>query len=468
MPSAVCVQSFASLLSLCGASAQPCVPHWVASPSAPDFGIHALAAVTDAAGSALYAGGWFTSIGGVSAERIARYGNGVWTPLGSGIPGPFNSHGFMDCCANVHSITADAGIVYVGGNFIFGGGVLLESLGQWDGSQWRDLAGGMTMAPGCFDCAPVVYSLARFGGSLHAAGTFDLAGATLAARVARWNGIGWAPLGAGIGVAPGDTFPAWVYSLTPWAGDLYACGRFSRAGATDTLCVARWDGATWTDVGGGLRVPEGGRHPSIAASVVFDDGHGPALFVAGILDIAGTTNVRNIAKWDGLAWSDVGGGIGSDVNDRVWALAVFDDGMGRALYAAGQFGDAGGAPAANIAKWNGTAWSALDAGVNGDVHALAVFDDGSGPALHVGGWFTSAGGASSPYLAKWVACPAVCYANCDGSSVAPVLNVADFVCFVNKFAAGDAYANCDGSTTPPALNIADFVCFLNSFAAGCP
>jgi len=60
-----------------------------------------------------------------------------------------------------------------------------------------------------------------------------------------------------------------------------------------------------------------------------------------------------------------------------------------------------------------------------------------------------------------------CYANCDGSSVPPVLNVSDFTCFLNKFAAGDSYANCDGSTTPPVLNVNDFTCFLNSYAAGC-
>ncbi len=30
------------------------------------------------------------------------------------------------------------------------------------------------------------------------------------------------------------------------------------------------------------------------------------------------------------------------------------------------------------------------------------------------------------------------------------------------------YANCDFSTTPPILNVQDFNCFLNKFAAGCP
>ncbi len=71
------------------------------------------------------------------------------------------------------------------------------------------------------------------------------------------------------------------------------------------------------------------------------------------------------------------------------------------------------------------------------------------------GGFIGAGGASP------------CYANCDGSTTPPILNVNDFICFLNTFAAADAYANCDGSTTPPVLNVLDFVCFLNSFAAGC-
>jgi ligand-binding sensor domain-containing protein len=61
-----------------------------------------------------------------------------------------------------------------------------------------------------------------------------------------------------------------------------------------------------------------------------------------------------------------------------------------------------------------------------------------------------------------------CYGNCDGSTAAPVLNVADFTCFLQRFAAGDSWANCDGSTATPTLNVADFTCFLQRFAAGCP
>lgn len=62
------------------------------------------------------------------------------------------------------------------------------------------------------------------------------------------------------------------------------------------------------------------------------------------------------------------------------------------------------------------------------------------------------------------AVPVACYADCDGSAG---LNVNDFVCFLNAFAAEDPYANCDQSSVVPILNVNDFVCFLNKFGAGC-
>jgi hypothetical protein len=61
-----------------------------------------------------------------------------------------------------------------------------------------------------------------------------------------------------------------------------------------------------------------------------------------------------------------------------------------------------------------------------------------------------------------------CYANCDDSTAPPILNVADFTCFLQRFAAGHLYADCDHGQLPPFLNVADFTCFLQRFAAGCP
>ncbi|MCA9278060.1 MAG: hypothetical protein H6815_04640 [Phycisphaeraceae bacterium] len=55
-----------------------------------------------------------------------------------------------------------------------------------------------------------------------------------------------------------------------------------------------------------------------------------------------------------------------------------------------------------------------------------------------------------------------CYADCDGSGA---LNIFDYICFGNEYAAGTSYADCDGSGQ---LNIFDYICFGNEYAAGCP
>jgi hypothetical protein len=83
--------------------------------------------------------------------------------------------------------------------------------------------------------------------------------------------------------------------------------------------------------------------------------------------------------------------------------------------------------------------------------------------VSVGGVFN---GGGSECIAG--ACATGCYANCDHSTQVPLLNVADFTCYLQRFASGTQYANCDNSTTPPVLNVLDFTCFLQKFAAGCP
>ena len=122
-----------------------------------------------------------------------------------------------------------------------------------------------------------------------------------------------------------------------------------------------------------------GVNDEVYALAVFDDGGGPALYVGGLFTTAGGVLARSVAKWDGSSWSALGSGMGG-TPPVVHALTVFDDGSGPALYAAGFFGAAGGVPAKNIAKWDGSSWSALGSGVNNRIDALVGFDDGDGPA----------------------------------------------------------------------------------------
>ncbi|MFN0133165.1 MAG: hypothetical protein ACKVW3_11660, partial [Phycisphaerales bacterium] len=87
----------------------------------------------------------------------------------------------------------------------------------------------------------------------------------------------------------------------------------------------------------------------------------------------------------------------------------------------------------------------------------------SGDGLHVVGWGQNPMGRQEAWLTVLTPELLWCAANCDNSTTAPALNVNDFVCFLNKFAAGDTTANCDQSAALPSLNVNDFTCFLNAF-----
>ncbi len=221
--------------------------------------------------------------------------------------------------------------------------------------------------------------------------------------VARWDGAAWSDVGGGF-----DDYVTCFAEFDDGSGPaLYAGGPFTFASGAPAGGVARWNGASWVDVGGGV---SGGGFNSIVYSLeVFDDGSGPALYAIGRFQQAGATAASNIARWDGAAWSAVGGGL----DDTGYALHVHDDGSGPALFAGGDFLAAGGASANRIAKWNGSTWSALGSGLGGSAFpfasALATWDDGAGARLVVGGDFLNAGGASVAHIATW-----------DGASWAPL------------------------------------------------
>jgi hypothetical protein len=178
---------------------------------------------------------------------------------------------------------------------------------------------------------------------------------------------------------------------------LYVAGAFLTAGGVPAKRIARWDGSRWTALGSGM---SGGSYPEVRALAVYDNGRGPALYAGGSFTTAGGGPANHIARWDGSSWTALGGGS----NDEVRALAVYDDGGGPALYAGGSFTTAGGVPASHVAKWNGSSWAALGSGMGGtyaSVDALTVFDDGRGAALYAGGAFTTAGGGPASCIAKW-------------------------------------------------------------------
>lgn len=413
---------------------------WTALGSGLDQAAYALAVYDDGGGPALYVGGNFTTAGGVPASRVAKWNGSQWSALGSG------TNNVVRCMT-----VFDAGNgprLYVGGEFNLAGGLSCYGIARWNGTAWTQVWNPGAGSPGVgaggnagWVHAMVVHDFGS-GPSLFVGGSFTSAGITTANFVARWNGTNWLGVGGGVdsvvyGLAivddgggpalyaggefikaaglPAQRVAKW--NGTTWSAvgtpgvnntvralaayddgaapgqELYAGGDFTSAGSITTLAIARWNGAAWTTVGQGT-------NGEVLALASFDDGNGPALYAGGTFTTVAGKPIARIAKWDGSEWSALGTGI-PGATSGVFALTVFDDGSGPALYVGGDFTSAGGVAASRIARWNGTTWSALGAGVGDQVRAMCAFDDGNGPALYVGGWFTSAGGSPANRIAKW-------------------------------------------------------------------
>jgi HYR domain-containing protein len=350
--------------------------------------VNALGSIDHGSGPVLYAGGTFDYASGVRLGGLARWDGSTLSATGGGL-----NH-------RVESLTVfDDGsgpALHAGGLFTTVGGTTKARVAKWDGSNWSSL-GGVTFFP--LFPPPTVMALRAFddgdGSTLFVGGNFTHIDSLQVNRIAKWDGSGWSTLGSGVNSE--------VYALLPFDDGsgpaLYVGGLFTAAGGQGRQRIARWNGSSWSGLGTGM----GGASSNTAvhALTVFDDGSGPALIAGGEFTSAGGVAVQNVAKWNGAGWSPLGGGTDGPVH----ALAVFDDGSGPALFAGGNFVHAGGLPTSRIAKWNGSSWSALGSGVSAPlgtiVRTLSVFEDGSGPALVVGGDFTSAGGLAVGNIAKW-------------------------------------------------------------------
>jgi hypothetical protein len=272
--------------------------------------------------------------------------------------------------------------LYAGGIFRSIGGAHVRRIAKWDGSSWSALGNGVSLLTGAEDGVTAMEVFDDGSGpALYVAGDLRTAGTVTANRIARWNGATWSAVGSGmVGQTTGDDVP--IRDLTVFDDGsgpaLYACGDFTSAGnAPATNRIARWNGSSWSSVGG---AQFSGRPWSM---VVFDDGTGPALYVA----------TGDVWKWNGATWSLL---PEASPSQTTLALAVFDDGDGPALHAGGA-----GLLDDPVVKWNGMGWSGVGSAAPSGVHSMAVFDDGEGPALFVGGRFTSAGGLPANRVAKW-------------------------------------------------------------------
>lgn len=333
-------------------------------------------------GPALYVAGAFTQAGSTPANRIARWDGQMWAPLGSGL---VNGSKGVRALAVYDDGSGPA--LYAAGDFTIAGGNAAARIARWNGLSWSSVGNGLTMGE--------AEALAVFddggGPALYVGGSFQRAGGAVARRLAKWDGVQWSEVGAGLN----GTVLALHVAGNAGFSNLLVGGSFTQAGSVSASGIARWTGAAWSSLGIGVQ----GTVRAIAGSL----GRKGQLFAGGTFAQAGGVSASNLARWDGLNWSTLGS-VGP--NDTVNALTFFDDLSGPALYAAGRFTSIGSVGASGIARWDGTDWTALDSGlshVTGVPIGAALFADESGavPSLFVGGDFSAAGGIASQHIAEW-------------------------------------------------------------------
>ncbi len=91
----------------------------------------------DGTGPALYAGGWFSSIGGVAASGIARWNGTSWSPVGTGLASTPPAYTAAHVLRSFQDGATRA--LYVGGRFTTAGGVPANGVARWDGTTWTGL-----------------------------------------------------------------------------------------------------------------------------------------------------------------------------------------------------------------------------------------------------------------------------------------------------------------------------------------
>jgi hypothetical protein len=144
--------------------------------------VQALAVFDDGSGGgpALYVGGDFTTAGGIVANGIAKWDGSSWSSLGSGLT--FGSFGVS--ALKVFDDGSGGGpALYAGGFFTSAGGIAVNRIAKWDGSSWSALSSGMNNSVRAFTAFD---DGSTMGPALIAGGSFT-ASASGDSKIAKWG-----------------------------------------------------------------------------------------------------------------------------------------------------------------------------------------------------------------------------------------------------------------------------------------
>jgi len=265
---------------------------------------------------------------------------------------------------------------------------------DFDTSTWSPFLTGLGDAPS----NSFGTSFAHMGGDLYVGGFYaDAAGVPDTKSISRWDGTQFHSLGTGWGFNTVNS--VWSMTASNFTGQdrVYFGGFFEVLAGNPAANVAMWDGTTVTPIVASMPTlvsPQGSINPLVTAMVVHDDGMGagPQLYIGGRFNSIDGQTILNVARWNGTTWSAVGTNLGNTIITAEVDTLVSWNGQ---LYMGGTNMRVNGA-LQQVARWDGTTWTGVGQNTTGRVWKLAPFNDGSGEKLYATGTFLNSAAPVTP------------------------------------------------------------------------
>lgn len=249
-------------------------------------------------------------------------------------------------------------------------------------AQWNELGGANSFQAHnsifavCADKAGNIYAAGAFANGVNNSGS---------KYVAKFDGNTWSELGGSNSLSANSSINA---LCTDAQGNIYAAGDFTNSNGK--RYVAKWNGSSWTEVGGLNALAANNSIRTLCSDA---DGN---IYAAGdFTNGINNSGKRYVAKWDGSTWSEVGGLNALSANSYITSICADKNGN---LYAAGGFTNS--SDYRYVAEYTGGNWFEMTAShplnANSVIYALCTDAQGN---VYAAGAFTNAVGKQ--YVARY-------------------------------------------------------------------
>ncbi len=171
----------------------------------------------------------------IDSNWVFVYDNGDLQKVGAGVY-LTTASGYSEL-PNIYDVIEYDGNIVACGEFDRVGEASIQGVMQWDGNSWMAL--GMGLSGNIPQTAPVMFphQMMVYDDELYVVGNFRNAGGIEVNGVAKWNGTEWQKMGNG--------FNGTVYSIVVFEDEIIAGGSFTESDGTPLNRIAKWDGTNW-------------------------------------------------------------------------------------------------------------------------------------------------------------------------------------------------------------------------------